>query len=94
MENSDQSSFADVRECDDYRLTTAEIFYHMPDHPDLLQTYVWQSLDRVPDFPKLNHFLDFWKRELEGKLHSVRVAYVGAMGPGEWRAADCSLTLH
>ena len=26
---------------DDFRLTTAEILYHMPDHPELLQTYVW-----------------------------------------------------
>ncbi len=85
---------AGVRESAFYSLTTAEILYHMPDHPDLLQTYVWQSLDRVPDFPKLNHFLDFWKQELEGKLHSVRVAYVGVMGPAAWRAADCSLTLH
>ena len=31
---------------DDYRLTTAEILYHMPDHRELLQTYVWQNLDR------------------------------------------------
>ena len=23
-----------------YRLTTAEILYHMPDHPKLLQTFV------------------------------------------------------
>ena len=28
-----------------YRLTTAEILYRMPDHPDLLQTFLWQELD-------------------------------------------------
>ena len=27
----------------DYRLTTAEIIYHLPDHPDLLQSFVWQG---------------------------------------------------
>ena len=79
---------------EDYRLTTAEILYHMPDHPDLLQTYVWQSLDRVPDFPKLNDFLDFWQQELEGRLHSVRIAYVGVVEPLEWENAKCLLTLH
>ena len=31
-----------------YRLTTAEIIYHMPDHPSLLQTYVWQEFDLAP----------------------------------------------
>ena len=24
----------------DYRLTTAEILYHMPDHPALLQSFI------------------------------------------------------
>lgn len=79
---------------EDFRLTTAEIFYHLPDHPGLLQTYLWQSLDRVPDFPKLQEFLHFWQRELDGKLHSVRIAYVGIMQPAEWRYADRLLTVH
>lgn len=30
---------------DGYGLTTAEIHYHMPDHPSLLQLYVWQEYD-------------------------------------------------
>lgn len=58
----------------DYRLTTAEILYHLPDHPALLQTYVWQSMDLVPGYPELRRFLDFWRCNLEGKLHSIRVA--------------------
>ena len=33
-----------------YRLTTAEILYHMTDHPKLLQTFVWQELDLSPEF--------------------------------------------
>lgn len=57
----------------DYRLTTAEILYHMPDYPDLLQTYVWQDMDLVPDYPGLRKFLDFWGANLDGKLHSIRV---------------------
>lgn len=31
------------------RLTTAEIYYHMPDHPGLLQSFLWQTLDVAPD---------------------------------------------
>ena len=58
----------------DYRLTTAEILYHMPDHPILLQTFLWQEYDLAPHFPELRRFLDFWTKEIEGKLHSVRVA--------------------
>ena len=58
----------------DYRLTTAEIVYRLPDHPALLQTYVWQNMDLFPEYPELRRFLDFWHANLDGKLHSIRVA--------------------
>ena len=65
----------------DYRLTTAEILYHMPDYPKLLQTYLWQEYDLAPQFPELQKFLDFWQRELDGKLHSVTVASKKLIAP-------------
>lgn len=77
-----------------YRLTTAEILYHMPDHPKLLQTFLWQDLDLVPRFPILNRFLLFWQDNLEGKLHSVRVAVSGIVGAHEFKYAKAELTLH
>jgi uncharacterized protein Usg len=58
----------------DYRLTTAEILYHMPDHPGLLQSFIWQNYDIAPRYPELHKFLGFWSREIEGKLHSVKLA--------------------
>ena len=58
----------------EYRLTTAEIVYHLPDQPDTLQTFIWQKFDRAPDFPELGRFLDFWRNNIEGELHSVKVA--------------------
>ncbi len=73
------------RQLQGYRITTAEILYHMPDHPDLLQSYVWQALDLAPRFPVLHRFLDFWTREIEGRLHSVRVGAAQVVSPGEWR---------
>jgi uncharacterized protein Usg len=77
----------------DYRLTTAEILYHMPDHPAVLQTYIWQELDIAPRFPVLHKFLDFWTLNLDGKLHSVRIASSALIKPAEFRLANVSLTL-
>ena len=54
-------------------LTTAEILYHMPDHPDLLQTFIWQHFDILPDFPALRRFLVYWEKNLDGPIHSVTV---------------------
>lgn len=71
-----------------YGLTTAEIHYRMPDHPALLQSYTWQDYDLAPLFPELKKFLAFWERELEGALHSVRVAHNRLVRPSEWKAMD------
>ena len=83
-----------VLQLNDYRLTTAKILYHMPDHPVLLQTYIWQDYDLQPRFPVLRKFLDFWSRNLDGKLHSVEVASCTAMRVPQWRNANDYLTLH
>jgi uncharacterized protein Usg len=77
-----------------YRLTTAEILYHLPDHPHVLQSFVWQHLDMAPDFPVLRRFLDFWTQNIEGRLHSVKVANASLIAPGELRHAAVSLQLH
>tara|TARA_B100001778_G_scaffold187374_1_gene154300 strand:- start:1483 stop:1761 length:279 start_codon:yes stop_codon:yes gene_type:complete len=71
-----------------YGLTTAEILYRMPDHPGLLQLYVWQDYDLAPHFPELCAFLDFWSETLQGPLHSVRVAHNHLIEPSDWVAVD------
>jgi uncharacterized protein Usg len=77
-----------------YGLTTARILYHFPDHPHLLQTYVWQDYDLAPKFPVLAGFIRFWKTRLEGPLHSVAVSHQRLISPGEWRKVDGEFVLH
>ncbi|MGD1877128.1 MAG: usg protein [Kiloniellaceae bacterium] len=83
-----------VRQLNDYRLTTAEILYHLPDHPTLLQTYIWQDYDLAPRYPELHKFLAFWEKNLDGPLHSVQVANIPIIKPAKTRFADICLTLH
>ncbi len=77
-----------------YSLTTAEILYHVPDHPDVLQTFIWQEFDLVPKFPVLNKFLHFWSHNLDGRLHSVRVAARGLIAPAELKLAAGEFSLN
>ena len=77
-----------------YGLTTAEIHYYMPDHPSLLQLYVWQEYDLAPQFPELRGFLDYWTETLEGALHSVRVVHHRLIRPSEWKAVDGFISVH
>ncbi len=77
-----------------HRLTTAEIIYHMPDHPRLLQTFVWQAYDLAPRYPALTKFLRFWEQHIEGALHIVRVASAALVKPAEFRYVKGELRLH
>ncbi len=83
-----------VVQLNDYRITTAEILYWMPDHTHVLQSFVWQNLDLAPQFPNLTRFLDFWQRNLEGKLHRVRVANTRLIKPAEYKFASGLYELH
>ena len=77
-----------------YSLTTAEILYRMPDHPHLLQSFVWQTLDIAPNFPSIVKFLAHWEREIEAAIHSVKVASKALARPAEFRRVDSVWTLH
>jgi len=70
------------------RLTTAEIVYYMPDHPTLLQEFLWQTQDQAPDFPRIRRFLDYWRREIDAVIHSVSVSYMGVVSPARVRLVD------
>jgi uncharacterized protein Usg len=60
----------------------------------LLQTYVWQDYDLVPKFPVLSKFLAFWRRELEGPLHSVTVSHAKLIKPSDFRAVSAAFYLN
>jgi uncharacterized protein Usg len=77
-----------------YGLTTAHIFYRRPDHPWLLQSYLWQEYDLCPKFPELQRFLEFWQKSLDGMLHSVTVAHSKLIKPADLKAVDGVFRLH
>ncbi|APG46933.1 MULTISPECIES: usg protein [Phaeobacter] len=77
-----------------YGLTTAEMTYHMPDYTHVLNTFVWQEYDLAPDHPRLFEFIEYWQREIEGPLHSVRFTHRKMISPGEWRNVTGILRMH
>ena len=68
-----------------WRLATAEVLYYLPDHPSLLQSFVWQTLDLAPRYPRIHRFLDFWRAEIDAVIHSVRLASGETLGPAPVR---------
>jgi uncharacterized protein Usg len=82
------------RQVEGFGLTTAQILYRRPDHPWLLQTYVWQEYDLCPHFPELKGFLKFWQTSIEGALHTITVAHSRLIKPAEIKAVDGVFRLH
>lgn len=78
-----------------WSLCSYEIRYWHPDHPNILApAFILQKLDIPPEFPELIKFLDYWKRNIEGKLHSVTVMHTGLTHPTEMQFADLEMRLH
>lgn len=77
-----------------YRLTTAEILYYMPDHPVLIQSFVWQFNDFAPQYPKLHEFLNYWRGNIDAAIHSVAVMSRENIGPAKTRSVRQELLLH
>lgn len=74
-----------------WRLATAEVLYYMPDHPALLQSFVWQTLDLAPAYPRIHKFLEFWRREIDAVIHSVQLASGETLAPPKVTRADLYL---
>ena len=77
-----------------FGLTTANILYRIPDHPALLQSFVWQFHDVAPKYPRLEKFLAYWEREIDGVIHSVEIAHRRLTSRRELRHARFEGRLH
>lgn len=77
-----------------YGITTAKFLYHLPDHPHVLQTFIWQLYDIAPEFPELNRFIDFWRGTLDGPLHSVTYTHRRLIAPSEWQNVTGEFVVH
>ena len=82
------------RQLEGWSLATAEILYRMPDAQNVLQSFIWQKYDLAPKFPELRKFLDFWEKELDGPIHSVRLAHAQLLRPAEVKLVGSEITLH
>ena len=77
-----------------YSLVTAEIIYGMPDHPDLVQSFIWQFYDRAPDFPEIRKFCAWWQKNLDGPIREVKVTYQPVIGAARVRFLDGMFTVN
>jgi len=55
-------------------LVTVDILYWMPDYRNVLQEFIWQTNDIIPEIPRVHKFLNFWNNNIDAVISEIRVA--------------------
>lgn len=67
----------------DYSLVTVRVIYFLPDYHDLIQEFLWQTLDQRPRYPRVQRFLDHWRREIDAVIKEIEISELNT--PQQWR---------
>ena len=54
-------------------LVTLNVYYWMPDYDNILQQFVWQTMDVKPKYPRINKFLDYWHNNIEAIVSEIQI---------------------
>ncbi len=56
-------------------LVTVHVYYWMPDYNNVLNQFIWQTKDIVPEIPRVHKFLNFWHEEIDAVINEVQVSF-------------------
>mgnify|MGYP003126172503 FL=1 len=51
------------------------VYYWMPDYNNILQEFMWQLNDVVPEYPRVHKFLNHWHDNIEAVIETVEVSH-------------------
>ena len=71
-------------------LTTIKVTYFLPDYNSILQEFVFQQYDTLPEYPKLKKFIRFWRKNIEAEIHRVDFSSMFS----EYKFVETVLTLN
>ena len=71
-------------------LTTIKVIYFLPDYNSILQEFVFQQYDTLPEYPKLKKFIRFWRKNIEAEIHRVDFSSVFS----EYKFVETVLTIN
>ena len=52
-------------------LVTLNVFYWMPDYENILQQFIWQTMDVKPKYPRVHRFLNYWQNNIDAVVSEV-----------------------
>jgi len=55
-------------------LLLMEIIYFRLDFPNLVQSYVWQTEDVIPEIPRIHKFLNYWYENIGATIKEINIS--------------------
>ena len=54
-------------------LVTLNVFYWMPDYENILQQFIWQTMDVKPKYQRVHRFLDYWHNNIDAVVNEIEI---------------------
>ena len=68
-----------------WTVATVQVVYYIPDYLNIVQEFVWQTEDRLPEYPRITQFLVYWDKNIDGPIKEV---YIYDQGQSNIRKID------
>jgi len=54
-------------------LITLNVYYWLPDYENLIQQFMWQTMDVKPKYPRVHKFLNYWHNNIDAIINEVQI---------------------
>ena len=56
-----------------WTIATVQVIYFIPDHLHIVNEFMWQTEDELPEYPRIKRFLDYWDKNIDGPIKEVYI---------------------
>ena len=56
-----------------WTVASVQVVYYIPDYMSLVNEFVWQTEDQLPEYPRITRFLNYWDKNIDGPIKEVYI---------------------
>ena len=56
-----------------WTVASVQVVYYIPDYMNLVNEFIWQTEDQLPEYPRITRFLDYWDKNFDGPIKEVYI---------------------
>ena len=56
-----------------WTVASVQVEYYIPDYMNLVNEFIWQTEDQLPEYPRITRFLDYWDKNIDGPIKEVYI---------------------